>query len=128
MGFPFAAPSRLLFKHLTEALDNLQNNQKYLQRLKRKLKQLFAPKDFETVKLFTGQRVAGIVLHEQRFVFIFHNILLRGPLSIVDVAPSREGVGAYRTTHLIHLGMAQASRLGPCRRQHIGRSGHVPPP
>ena len=80
------------------------------------------------MRLLTGRRVAGIVLHEQRFVFIIHKILLREPLSIVDVAPSREGVGAYRTTHLIPLGMAQASRLGPCRWQHIGRSSHVPPP
>jgi hypothetical protein len=41
-----------------------------------------------------------------------HNKLLREPLSIVVVALSRERVGAYRTTHLIHLSMAQAPGLG----------------
>ena len=48
--------------------------------------------------------------------------LFREPRSIVNVAPSRERVGAYRTTHLIPLGMAQAPGLGHAGRRRIGRS------
>ena len=54
--------------------------------------------------------------------------LFREPRSIVNVAPSRERVGAYRTTHLIPLGMAQAPGLGHAGRRRIGRSSRVPPP
>ena len=46
--------------------------------------------------------------------------LFREPRSIVNVAPSRERVGAYRTTHLIPLGMAQAPGLGHAGRRRIG--------
>lgn len=46
--------------------------------------------------------------------------LFREPRSIVGVAPSRERVGAYRTTHLIPLGMAQAPGLGHAGRRRIG--------
>lgn len=65
------------------------------------------------------RRVAGTVLHEQRLVLFLHNKLLREPLSIVCVAPSRERVGAYRTTHLIPLGMVQAPGLGHAGRRRI---------
>ena len=45
--------------------------------------------------------------------------LFREPRSIVNVAPSRERVGAYRTTHLIPLGMVQAPGLGHAGQRRI---------
>lgn len=45
--------------------------------------------------------------------------LFREPRSIVGVAPSRERVGAYRTTHLIPLGMVQAPGLGHAGQRRI---------
>lgn len=104
----------LLFEKLTDTLNDLQNHQQYFKCLKCDPKKGFAPfaLGFETVSVSGVRRVVGTVLHEQRFFLFVHNKLLREPLSIVSVAPSRERVGAYRTTHLIPLGMAQVPGLG----------------
>ena len=43
------------------------------------------------------------------------------------MVPSQERVGAYRTTHLIPLGMAQVPSLGHAGRRRIGGSSREPP-
>ena len=70
----------------------------------------------------------GLSCMNSDFLCFCITYLFREPRSIVGVAPSRERVGAYRTTHLISLGMAQAPGLGHAGRRRIGRSSRVPPP
>ena len=53
------------------------------------------------------------------FLYLFIVYLFRGSRNIVDVTLTRERVGAYRTTHLISLGMAQAPGLGHAGRRRI---------
>ena len=53
----------------------------------------------------------GLSCMNSDFLCFCITYLFREPRSIVGVAPSRERVGAYRTTHLIPLGMAQAPGL-----------------
>ena len=70
----------------------------------------------------------GLSCMNSDFLCFCITYLFREPRSIVGVVPSQERVGAYRTTHLIPLGMAQVPSLGHAGRQRIGRSSRVPPP
>lgn len=70
----------------------------------------------------------GLSCMNSDFLYLFIVYLFRGSRNIVDVTLTRERVGAYRTTHLISLGMAQAPGLGHAGRRRIGRSSRVPPP
>lgn len=54
----------------------------------------------------------GLSCMNSDFLYLFIVYLFRGSRNIVDVTPTRERVGAYRTTHLISLGMGQAPGLG----------------
>lgn len=75
----------LLLEHLTKALDDLQDHQQHFKRPKREPEEGFAPftLEFETVRGSGVRRVAGSVLHEQRFFMLLHILLLREPRNIV---------------------------------------------